>query len=65
MTGEIRIAIVGIGDYAGSRVQTHEYCRRHDRTQAAGLIHPKLGGYRIETIQVVATLARLFDGGMA
>ena len=54
MIGEIKIAIAGVGNCASSLVQGLEYYRLHDPSEAAGLIHPELGGYRIEDIEVVA-----------
>src|SRR5271155_4804003 len=59
----IRIAIAGIGNCASSLVQgIHYYAARgkagqnghesHDET--VGLMHPVLGGYRAEDIEVVA-----------
>ena len=51
---KIKIAIVGIGNCASSLVQGLEYYQHKDSTIAAGLIHPELGGYRIEDIEVVA-----------
>ncbi len=54
MIGEIKIAIAGVGNCASSLVQGLEYYQLHDPSEAAGLIHPELGGYRIEDIEVVA-----------
>ena len=48
------IAIVRVGNCASSLVQGLEYYRYHDLSEAAGLIHPELGGYRIENVEVVA-----------
>ena len=54
MKSEIKIAIAGVGNCASSLVQGLEYYRHHDSSEAAGLIHPELGGYRIEDVDVVA-----------
>ena len=51
---KIKIAIAGVGNCASSLVQGLEYYQHKDSTIAAGLIHPELGGYRIEDIEVVA-----------
>jgi len=51
---KIKIAIAGVGNCASSLVQGLEYYQHKDSTIAAGLIHPVLGGYRIEDIEVVA-----------
>jgi myo-inositol-1-phosphate synthase len=49
----IRLAIAGVGNCAGSLVQGIEYYRTHDPSETAGVLHPQIGGYRIEDIQVV------------
>ena len=54
MKSKIKIAIAGVGNCASSLVQGLEYYRHHDSSEAAGLIHPELGGYRIEDVEVVA-----------
>jgi len=54
MGRRIKVAIAGVGNCASSFVQGLDYYRLHDSSQAAGLIHPDLGGYRIEDIDVVA-----------
>ena len=49
---KIRIAIAGIGNCASSLVQgIHYYASGADTT---GLLHPVLGGYRVEDLEVVA-----------
>src|SRR5256885_1599495 len=49
---KIRIAIAGVGNCASSLVQgIHYYGAGADTT---GLLHPVLGGYRVEDIEVVA-----------
>ena len=48
----IRIAIAGIGNCASSLIQgIHYYAAGADTT---GLLHPDLGGFRVEDIEVVA-----------
>ena len=53
----IKIAIAGIGNCASSLVQgIHWYAARRaeGNEDAVGLLHPELGGYRVEDIEVVA-----------
>jgi len=50
----IRLAIAGVGNCASSLVQGLEYYRTHTSQDTAGLIHPEIGGYRLEHIRVVA-----------
>ena len=54
MKSTIKIAIVGVGNCASSLVQGIEYYQHQDSAQAAGLIHPEIGGYRLEDVEVVA-----------
>jgi myo-inositol-1-phosphate synthase len=55
MTGKIRVAIVGVGNCASSLVQGVEYYRKSDNeAQVPGLMHVKLGGYRIDDIEFSA-----------
>jgi myo-inositol-1-phosphate synthase len=51
---EIRIAIVGVGNCASSLLQGLEYYREHDPTESAGVLHPEIGGYRIQDLCPVA-----------
>ncbi len=51
--GEIKLAIAGVGNCASSLLQGIEYYRSSSGT-AAGLLHPVIGGYRLEDIRVVA-----------
>lgn len=51
---KIRLAIAGVGNCASSLIQGLTYYRDKDRVKTAGLLHPKLGGYRLEDIQPVA-----------
>src|SRR5688500_11447572 len=48
----IRIAIAGVGNCASSLVQGISYYNSQQHTE--GLMHPDLGGYRVEDIEVVA-----------
>lgn len=52
----IRIAIAGIGNCASSLVQGlhHYHASRGTAGQDLGLMHPVLGGYRVDDIDVVA-----------
>jgi myo-inositol-1-phosphate synthase len=50
----IKIAIVGIGNCASSLLQGIEYYRKSEATDAIGLMHWKIGGYRPCDIEVVA-----------
>lgn len=52
---EIRVAIVGIGNCASALVQGVEFYKNaKDDEKIPGLMHPKLGGYRIKDIKFVA-----------
>jgi len=51
---EIKIAIVGIGNCASSLVQGIEYYKTKNSTDAIGLMHYELGGYKPSDIEVVA-----------
>ncbi len=53
MQQEIKLAIVGVGNCASALIQGLEYYRSYDPAEAAGLIHPELGGYRVEDIRIV------------
>jgi myo-inositol-1-phosphate synthase len=52
----IRIAIAGVGNCASSLIQGIEHYRtaRGTEREAVGLMHPVLGGWRVEDIEVVA-----------
>lgn len=50
----IKLAIAGVGNCASSLIQGLEYYRMHDSSTSAGLLHPELGGYRLEDIRIVA-----------
>lgn len=51
--GEIRVAIVGVGNCAAALLQGIEYYRRNP-AESIGLMHPVVGGYRPWDIRVVA-----------
>src|SRR3546814_18720507 len=48
----IRVAIVGIGNCASSLVQGISYYRNNSSRE--GLIHSRIGGYGVESLEVVA-----------
>jgi len=52
--GTVRVAIAGVGNCASSLLQGIEYYRRRPNQDTAGLLHPEIGGYRLEDIQPVA-----------
>jgi myo-inositol-1-phosphate synthase len=52
--GEIRVAIVGIGNCASSLVQGLAYYQNGGANEQIGLMHWDLGGYRPKDIKVVA-----------
>ena len=53
--GKINVAIIGVGNCASSLVQgIHKYVELPEDTDVPGVMHPKIGDYRIEDIQVVA-----------
>jgi myo-inositol-1-phosphate synthase len=53
--GEIRVAIIGLGNCASSLVQGLHYYRDAEEGQfIAGLMHVNLGGYHIKDVKVVA-----------
>lgn len=52
---KIKIAIVGVGNCASSLVQGLTYYKNAgDKEHIAGLMHPVLGGYRINDIEIAA-----------
>ena len=51
---EIRLAIVGVGNCASALLQGIEYYRTNDPAERAGVLHPEIGGYRLEDIRPVA-----------
>ena len=50
----IALAIAGVGNCASSLIQGIEYYRQRDPDESAGLLHPELGGYRLQDIRPVA-----------
>ncbi|MEK6256143.1 MAG: inositol-3-phosphate synthase [Chloroflexota bacterium] len=53
--GEVRVAIIGVGNCASSLVQGVEYYRNaKDDTEVPGLMHANLGGYHINDIEFSA-----------
>ncbi len=51
---QVKLAIAGVGNCASSLLQGIEYYRPPVSTETAGLVHPQIGGYRIDDISVVA-----------
>jgi myo-inositol-1-phosphate synthase len=57
MMDKIRVAVVGVGNCAGSLIQGVEYykaIRKNDPRASLGLMHYNLGGYRPDDIEFVA-----------
>jgi myo-inositol-1-phosphate synthase len=52
--GEIRIAIVGVGNCASALIQGLYYYRDGKCKATAGLMHEEIGGYTLEDIKVVS-----------
>ena len=53
--GTIKVAIIGVGNCASSLVQgIHKYVELPENTDVPGIMHPKIGDYRIEDIEIVA-----------
>ncbi len=53
--GKIKVAIIGVGNCASSFVQgIHKYVELPEDTVVPGIMHNKIGDYRIEDIEVVA-----------
>ena len=50
----IRVAIVGVGNCASSLIQGLEFYRRQSNRDLGGLMHPSIGGYGCDDIEVVA-----------
>ena len=50
----IKLAIAGVGNCASSLVQGIEYYKHQNSSNSAGLMHPEIGGYRIQDVNVVA-----------
>ncbi len=49
----LKLAIAGVGNCASSLVEGLEYYKDCSAT-SAGLMHPEIGGYRLENVKVVA-----------
>ena len=55
MVGKIKVAIIGVGNCASSLVQViHKYVELPEDADVPGVMHAKIGDYRIEDIEVVA-----------
>ncbi|MQG25606.1 MAG: inositol-3-phosphate synthase [SAR202 cluster bacterium] len=55
MLGRIKVAIIGVGNCASSLVQgIHQYPETPDNVRVPGIMHNKIGDYKIEDIEVVA-----------
>ena len=55
MSNTIKIAIAGIGNCASSLIQgLSYYAKRRSDGDTVGLLHPELGGWRAEDLEVVA-----------
>ncbi len=53
--GRIKVAIIGVGNCASSLVQgIYQYPETPDNGKVAGIMHNKIGDYKIEDIEVVA-----------
>ena len=52
---KIKVAIIGVGNCASSLVQgIHKYVELPEDAEVPGVMHTKIGDYRIEDIDVVA-----------
>jgi len=52
---KIKVAIIGVGNCASSLVQgIHKYVELPEEGEVSGVMHPRIGDYRIEDIEVVA-----------
>jgi myo-inositol-1-phosphate synthase len=53
--GKIKVAIIGVGNCASSLVQgIHKYVELPDVADVPGVMHNKIGDYRIDDIEIVA-----------
>src|SRR5690242_88327 len=50
----IKLAIAGVGNCASSLVQGLEFYKKQASSESAGLMHPEIGGYRLQDVKVVA-----------
>ncbi|MDX8392374.1 MAG: inositol-3-phosphate synthase [Mariprofundaceae bacterium] len=53
MQGNIKIALVGVGNCACSLIQGIHYYRKRPDSDTTGLMHPEIGGYAPDDIKVV------------
>ena len=51
---KIRVAIAGVGNCASSLIQGLEYYRGRNEQDYAGLMHPKIGDWRVNDIEIVS-----------
>ena len=51
---KIKVAIAGIGNCASALIQGLEYYRGRNASELAGLMHPRIGDWRVADIEVVA-----------
>ncbi|MFA5108399.1 MAG: inositol-3-phosphate synthase [Candidatus Micrarchaeia archaeon] len=51
---KIKVAVVGVGNCFAGLYQGLQYYKTHEVTQAAGLMHPVLGGYALSDIEFVS-----------
>jgi myo-inositol-1-phosphate synthase len=54
--GNVRVAVIGVGNCASSLVQGVEFYRETTCGAVPGLMHPELGGYHVGDIEFVAAL---------
>ena len=52
--GNVRVAVVGIGNCASSLVQGIAYYAGREQEDIAGLMHPDIGGWKPGDLQIVA-----------
>lgn len=51
MAGKIRVGVIGVGNCFAGLIQGLEYYRHHPIGESAGLMHPVLGGYKLDDIE--------------
>ncbi|MFN3910095.1 MAG: inositol-3-phosphate synthase [Candidatus Anstonellaceae archaeon] len=54
MGKKIKVAVVGVGNCFAGLYQGIQYYKEHGVDETAGLMHPVLGGYKLEDIEFVA-----------
>ena len=53
--GKVKVAIIGVGNCASSLVQgLYKYVETPENDTVSGVMHNRIGDYRIEDIEVVA-----------